>query len=95
MDTPLSDQLVSVADLELIELEELFNLECKCESKHIGTITVACSVTAMFSARSKCGKYQPTLICENLATANMKLIARGGNCKCKTLASECWTILSI
>jgi hypothetical protein len=83
-------------DSEIQFLENLFNEECKCESKHIETTSAICSVKATHRADIKCLNSTPLLICGELALADFIHMNKGFLCgECNSRASDCWIITPI
>lgn len=81
-------------DLEIINLEETFKDECKCQSEHAET---KCTVTVTHYASTTCGSYPPLMVCQSSAEWLAAHMADpNGYCAgCRRPASECWTVRPI
>lgn len=94
--SPLVEQMIEATharDLELVELEDWFNEDCRCETDHVET---SCSFKVVSVVSSTCDG-GTTMKCENGTVHTQRLMS--GNLTlcaiCDRLASECWTIRPI
>lgn len=93
---PLVEQMLNTKsrnDLELEILEQTFEHEAKCQSKHVTQKT--CTVEVVALKTSLCGAH--FLICDASYRCNMEsLETMYFNCSgCGNPASKCWTIRPI
>ncbi len=76
--------------LEIVDLEQLTNGECKCESKHNYS---ECSYEVVARKITCTNRF---LICENSRVANEEWFLQNHLCPvCYLLARECWRIIPV
>ncbi len=91
---PIVSQMLDTTterDLEILNLEETFKDDCKCEFKHIGSV---CSVEVV-SRVSSC--YASILCCRVSTERTEKMISNAHvRCdRCGRLASQCWKVVPV
>ena len=81
----------------VLELEEMLEGECLCESTHINVEGTPCTIFATHRAMIKC-HHRILLLCMSMAVHAISFSEGGKNnvcMDCKNPASECWTVTSL
>ena len=87
---------MSAYTLSALELEDILEDACLCESSHIGTASLHCDILATYRLTVKCQK-QSGLICASLAHADADFMVRRNTfcILCNEPASKCWTVTTL
>ena len=87
---------MSAYTLSALELEDILEDACLCESAHIGTASAHCDILASYQLTIKC-QNRSGLICASLAHANADFMARSNTLciMCNGPASKCWTVTTL